>query len=218
MTMLARVKKFCAVCGELNTYVDVMSTNTFGGSPDLDLRPAEMKRSTMGSWIQACPKCGYVSKRISDQTFVSKVWLQSEKYLTCDGISFVSDLAKNFYRYYLLNHRKLELEDAFYAILHAAWACDDVKDDENAKLCREKAIILGMILIKRNCDNVDNIKLLCADLMRRAGKFDQLISTYKSVHFDDDLLNQILKFQIEKAKAKDVSCYRIDDVTGGSRR
>jgi hypothetical protein len=214
MTMLARVQNRCAVCGAINMYTDVMSTNSFG-SPDLDLRPAEMERSTMGSWIQACPKCGYVSKRISDQTYVSKLWLQSEKYLTCDGIPFVSDLAKIFYRYYLLNSRKSELEDAFFSILHAAWACDDANDDENAKHCREIGIVLGRLLIEENCADVDKIKLICADLMRRAGKFDQLISTYESVHFDDDLHNQILKFQIEKAKARDVSCYRVGEVTGG---
>ena len=218
MTMLARVQIQCAVCGAINTYTDVMSTNTFGGGPDLDLRPAEMARSTMHSWVQECPKCGYVSKRISDEAHVDRLWLQSEKYLTCDGIPFVSDLAKRFYRHYLLNSRSEELGNAFYAILYAAWACDDAKDDESAKHCREIGIVLGRLLIEENCEDVDKIKLICADMMRRAGKFDQLISTYESVQFDDDLPNQILKFQIEKAKARDSSCYRIDDVAGGDRR
>ncbi len=217
MTMLTRAENHCAVCGAWNTYVDVLSTNTFG-SPDLDLRPAEMARGTMPSWIQACPKCGYVSKRVSDKTYIKKEWLQSEKYLTCDGIPFVSDLAKQFYRYYLLNSSKAELQNAFFAILHAAWACDDAKDDESAKHCREIAIVLGRLLIEENCDGVDNVKLICADLMRRAGRFDELISTYASVRFEEDLQNQILKFQIEKAKVKDVSCYRIGDVTEDSRR
>ena len=217
MTMLALVQNRCAVCGAINMYTDVMSTNTFGGSPDLDLRPAEMARSTMHSWVQECPKCGYVSKRISDQTYVSRLWLQSEKYLTCDGIPFVSDLAKIFYRYYLLNSRKSKLEDAFFAILHAAWACDDAKDKANAKHCREIGIVLGRLLIEENCDGVDKIKLICADMMRRAGKFNQLISTYESAQFGDDLSNQILEFQIERAKARDVSCYRIDDATGDRR-
>lgn len=50
--------------------------------------------------------------------------------------------------------------------------------------------------------------------MRRAGQFDQLIDIYASVQFDEEMLNQILKFEIEKAQNKDVSCYRVEDVTG----
>lgn len=36
----------CAVCGKESEQITLASTNTFG-SPDLDLRPPEMKRSTM---------------------------------------------------------------------------------------------------------------------------------------------------------------------------
>ena len=37
----------CSVCGAENEMMVVASTNTFGGTMDLDTRPPEMKRSTM---------------------------------------------------------------------------------------------------------------------------------------------------------------------------
>lgn len=213
MSRIVPIECKCAVCGATNEYRGLASTNTFGGGPDLDLRPAEMQRSTMPVWIQECPECGYISEDVSDPTDVTQEWLQSEKYLTCDGISFVSDLAKQFYKYYLINMEDRNTEDAFFAVLHAAQACDDRNDTINAKRCRELAIPLATELIEDH-ENKDNIQLMRADLMRRAGQFDQLIDIYASVQFDEEMLNQILKFEIEKAQNKDVSCYRVEDVTG----
>lgn len=53
-----------------------------------------------------------------------------------------------------------------------------------------------------------------ADLMRRAGQFETMINAYASVQFDEELLNQILRFEVEKAKEKNTTCYRVADVTG----
>ena len=253
MTTYANDECKCAVCGEINEYWEFGSATTFSG-PDLDLRPAEMLRGTMREWIQSCPKCGYVSSSISDPTSVTREWLKSKKYFRCDGIPFSSGLARRFYRYYLISLEDKKLKNAFFAVLHAAWAFDDVEDEENAKRCREIAIPLATSLIEEDvedanaiqqirddlmcrmseCDELDeawveevlqfkiaerhkdqnNIRLIMADLMRRAGQFDELINAYSSVHFDDELLNQIIEFQIEKARENDTACYRVEDVTG----
>ena len=117
MTKIVRSRCECAVCGAKNRYSVLASTNTFGGGPDLDLRPPEMRRSTMPYWVQECPECGYISEEVSDPSDVSREWLQSEEYLTCDGISFVSDLARLFYRYYLINLKDDNPFDAFHAVL-----------------------------------------------------------------------------------------------------
>lgn len=52
-------------------------------------------------------------------------------------------------------------------------------------------------LIEGDHDNKDNIMLMRADLMRRAGQFDELIAGYVSVKFDEDLINQIVGFPRE---------------------
>ena len=206
----------CHVCGETNEFRVLLSTNTFGGGPDLDLRPGEMQRSTMHLWVHKCPVCGYVSEDVSDETSVTREWLQSERYLNCEGIDFKSDLAKEFYQKYMINLEDNNKEGAMFALIHAAWDCDDHEDDENAKKCRELALTL-VDEVTNNMDDseeVDNINLMRADLMRRTGHFDELIEKYSSIRFDDEIMSQILAYQLEKAKEHDFNCYTVEDVIG----
>ena len=175
----------CSVCGAKNEFPVLTSTNTFGG-PDLDLRPAEMQRSTMSWWIQECPKCGYVSNNVSDKSPVTKEWLSSSKYSSCDGIAFSSALARRFYKQYLIQKKAGNIEDAFYAVLRAAWSCDDSREVLNAKHCRETAIPLITKLIVENTGNRETLLIIKADLMRRAVQFDALLAEYASVHLKED--------------------------------
>ena len=46
MSLPMRIKQKCSVCAQESEQTVLASTNTFGGGPDLDLRPAEMMRST----------------------------------------------------------------------------------------------------------------------------------------------------------------------------
>ena len=213
MTRFMKEKCICAVCGTASTYNTLASTNTFG-SPDLDLRPPEMRRSTMSTWIQECPSCGYVSSEVSDPTNVTRMWLMSEKYRTCNGIKFSSGLAKQFYKHYLINMHDDKVEDAFFAILHAAWACDDMEDNNHARYCREIAITLATQMIEEDHPNKSTLLLMRADLMRRSGHFEELIETYSSLTFEDKLFDQILAFEIDRAKNQDTSCYRVKDAEG----
>lgn len=200
----------CVVCGKESEQITLASTNTFG-SPDLDLRPPEMKRSTMCWWIQECPHCGYISKSIDDETDVDKDFLQSVEYISCSGKAFASELAQKFYKYYLINLLDENEEDAFYAVLHASWACDDAEDIDNAVYCRKLAIVEIEKLIKET----DNPTLLVqkADLLRRAGLFQLVINDYGNINFDDELLNQIIAFEIEKSVLEDMNCYTVADAT-----
>ena len=169
MSRIVNVMRKCSVCGTVSEYMALASTNNFGGGPDLDLRPAEMMRSTMNVWLQECPGCGYVSEDVSNLSRVDREWLNSDKYCNCEGIPFVSDLSKEFYKYYLINMFDNNIEDAFFAVLHAAWSCDDDADIVNAKHCRELAIELATRLLDKGYENEDSLKLTRADLMRRAG-------------------------------------------------
>lgn len=200
----------CAVCGNESEQITLASTNTFG-SPDLDLRPPEMKRSTMCWWIQECPHCGYISESIDDETNIDKDFLQSAEYISCSGKTFASELAQKFYKYYLINLLDENEEDAFYAVLHAAWACDDIKDIDNAVHCRKLAIVE----IEKLINETDNPTLLVqkADLLRRAGLFQSVIIEYSNNNFEKELLNQIIAFEIEKSVQEDMGCYTVADVT-----
>ena len=210
MTIIAPEFKTCSVCGSTHEYYVLHSTNSFG-SPDLDLRPPQMRRSTMGQWVDECPDCGYVASDITDPCEVSVDFLKSKEYRTCDGLGFKSKLASRFFRFYKLNLKSNNTKRAFYAALHAAWACDDEEDNANSKNCRNLALNLVDQLIEDDPESRDNLLLMKADLLRRTGHFDELITEYENIHFEKEIMNKVLAFELELAHKKDTACYTVSD-------
>ena len=217
MSMPFVIKQTCFVCGKESSVTVMASTNTLGGTPDLDLRPAEMMRSTMPRWIQECPHCGYIAGSLDKETTVTQKWLKGMHFISCGDRWFRSDLAEKFYKYYLICMEDKCVKDAFYAALYTAWVCDDKGDAENAGHCRRCALAeLEKLLAEPNPPA--DLFAVKADLLRRTGQFDALIAEYEGKRFENDLLNQVIAFQIEKAKQQDTRCYRVGDVTGTERR
>ena len=212
-------KKFkCSVCGTEKEYRVLTSTNAFGPS-DLDTRPPEMQRSTMSMWVQECPSCGYVADEISDPCEVSPEFLKSEGYLTCEGHKLKSKLASSFYRLSMIQQESNHIMGAFFAMLHGAWACDDAKDYAGALACREKAASLATELIDGGtlkASGRENIMLMRADILRRAGRFEDVIRLYSDVKFEAEgnnleVMNAVLEFELELARRKDTTCYTVKD-------
>jgi len=58
MTLPFSRDEVCAVCGAVSEQTGVLSTITFG-PPDLDGRPAPLKRATIEWAIHRCPNGGY---------------------------------------------------------------------------------------------------------------------------------------------------------------
>lgn len=210
MSLPMNTESHCYVCGKTSEQMTLLSTNQFG-SPDLDLRPPGMARSTMSYWIQECPYCGYVAKELSDETVITKDWLSSNTYISCDNRKFIHRLAELFYRHYLISVENNDNESAFYAALHSAWVCDDAYDVDNAIFCRKKALLELEKMIVNDSQN-EKLLLMRADLLRRSGQFELLIKEYENKKFSEKLFNEIAMFQIRKAKQKDTHCYRIADV------
>lgn len=211
MTTIMPNTSTCFICGSEEEYGVVASTNTFGPT-DLDTRPPEMKRSTMRYWVQTCPVCGYSAVDVSDETTVGREFLETESYRICDGIAFVSDLAKEFYRHYLIMKAERNEEDAFWALLYAAWASDDKEDETGAVLAREKAIMIAYKLLDSEVsEHKDTLSLILADLLRRVSRFEELLKRYDTVTFDEELLNQIVEFEKELARRKITKCMTAKD-------
>ncbi len=213
MSMFSRKLFTCAVCGEKSEHGVVISTNAFGSS-DLDLRPPEMERSTMYCWVRSCPHCGYTNDTIEEPTRISPGFLKREEYLSCDGIPFQSELAARFYRQYMITASDGDKTRAFYALLHAAWACDDCKDASGAAACRRLSLPFLDELIRGDAQNADALRLMKADIMRRAGLFAELREEFASVRFSHGRLERILEFQLERARQEDSGCYKVSDVDG----
>ena len=209
MSRPIRISVKCAVCGEESNQTVLASTNRFG-SPDLDLRPPEMMRSTMRWWIQECPHCGYVSGSLDDETSVDAQWLKQESYISANSLNFASKLAGRFYKDYLISVAENAPKEAFYAALHAAWACDDSEDFDNSILCRKAALEQLDILISKENDN-ETYRVMRMDLLRRSGQFSSVVEEYENVRFSQELLNRIKDFQLRLARQGDTDCYTVAD-------
>lgn len=207
MTTVFRDKAKCPVCGEEFGFSAMGSTNAFG-SMDLDTRPPEMQRSSMCYWLIECPECGYVAIDMKEPAPVDKEFMNSERYKTCDGYVFENNLSDNFYRHYLIMKEAGEHKSACFSLLHTVWTCDD-RNDNNANALRELLAHEFENLSESEYD--ETIDVITADVLRRSGQFEKLINEYKDRQYDNDLLNEIVKFQLCKAGAKDVGCYTVED-------
>lgn len=210
MTMIDDIEMKCCVCGETSSQPVLMSTNAWG-HPDLDLRPPEMKRSTMNTWVLECPHCGYVSERLEEETPISKEFLETDEYKTCENHDFKRPLAARFYKNYMISKETGNKSSEFSNLLYCAWVCDDAEDVLSVEIRKKAAEVAGQ-LIEADHENMTNLLLIKADLMRRSERFDEVIEEYENVRFEDELLNQIIEFQIEKATESDNRCYTVEDV------
>jgi hypothetical protein len=212
MTLIDDIEMKCSVCGRTSPQPILMSTNTMG-YPDLDLRPAEMQRSTMSTWILECPHCGYVSSSLDNDAKIGKAFLRSDSYINCDGYDFKGRLSKRFYRSYLISKELGNTRGCFLNLQRCAWDCDD-HDDENSAAIRRKAVEYADELIGRGDEAKNNLLVIKSDFMRRGGQFDEVIEEYSNLIIGEDILDKIIRFEVEKAKENDTECYTVEDVVG----
>ena len=209
MSTIHDFHRTCAVCGATHRYRILTSTNAFG-SPDLDLRPPQMKRGTMPLWVQECPSCGYTAEDVSDPTRIPREYLQSEAYRSCGGIRFENPLAGRFFRQHLILLWEQKHTKAFFAVLHAAWVCDDAEDRENAVRCRDIAAeLLEMCILPAAREEA--YLLLYADVLRRAGHFEKLIDKFTDTWLENEDHRKILIFEYTRAEKQDAGCYTVED-------
>ena len=212
MTMIRDFDMKCSVCGETSEQPVLLSTNTFG-YPDLDLRPPEMQRSTMNTWIQECPNCGYVAGELTDEIEISKDYLKCEEYLNCEGHDFKSKLAGRFYKRHMIARESGNIEGSFFALRNCIWECDDEQDELAVEL-RKKAVELINELIESDDENRDTLIVMKADLLRRSGQFDRLVEEYENLTLDDGNINKVIRYQIERARERDCECYTTEEIFG----
>lgn len=100
-------------------------------SPDLDMRPGEPARGTLRRWINTCPFCEAAAPDLSRLTKTAKVVMASPPYFAIKG----PRAAIPFLRWAQLCPEA----DRAEALLHAAWAADDAKDEAAARLYRTQS-------------------------------------------------------------------------------
>ena len=210
MTTIIPVDQKCSVCGYTSPQKVLGSTNSWG-YPDLDFRPAPMQRDTMFTWLAECPQCGYVAGNLENGSEIRIDFVKSEGYLTCDGNEFISDVARRFYRRFMIEREIGNDYQCFLNLHRCAWSCDD-NEDPLARDIRMLAMEYLDRIIDLDTNERDALLLIKADFLRRTSQFDKVIEEFKDTTFDDERYTQIIRFQILKASESDSDCYTGKDV------
>jgi uncharacterized protein (DUF2225 family) len=218
MTTLYEEKARCAVCGSETEHTVIGSTNTFG-SPDLDTRPPEMKRSTIFAWVQRCPECGYCTSDVSAASSQAAAVVRSPEYTRQLSDSTCPELVNAFLCKALIDEGSGDYAAAAWSLIHAAWACDDAEKAEPARTCRgkaadmiEKALGNGQKVAEQ--DGADTA--IRVDLLRRAGRASEarkLITTNRPASAED-IIADILDLQDALLTDGDEACHTIAEAFG----
>ena len=174
MTNIIPKTTICSICGTSNEVYEVSSTVQFG-SPDLDTRPGEMERSTLGYSIFCCIKCAFCSGDLSESDRVSEDYLKSAEYVARLNDPDFPELANQFLCRALIKTKNKLWDEAGWACLMAAWVCDDEGSEKN-RYCRDQAI---SSFINARAVNLafaeDSLaeQTLLADISRVIGRFGE---------------------------------------------
>ena len=222
MTTILQQRVTCAVCGT-ESHVTVMgSTNQFGHS-DLDLRPPEMARSTMGMWLQECPVCGYCDEHIGEVTWGARLIVESAAFADLRaGLGELPQLARIFRTAAFIAAECGHHAEAFHHTLHEAWVHDDFGDTVRASAARLNAVDF-MNLAHQDHERVfDEERVddaVQVDLLRRAGAFERAAEICERVltHTRHTGVGPTIAFQLELCAKRDAERHTMDEVPGRSR-
>lgn len=208
----------CSVCGKKSSH-NIIKNSAAPGAPDLDLRPSEPHRSTMEYWVMECPHCGYCNDIIEKPLDPDHHgFLSSEGYLSVNYIVTENALAIKFLKKAMVNASNKQYADAVQSWLYAAWVFDDEGDEENARTCRKCAVtIIDLNQANIFSDN-ENFQILKADMLRRSGEFERVISEYKDKIFSKPIFTVIAAFEVMLAEKKDSGVYKSTDIPGVSTK
>ena len=183
MTVIIPESVTCTICDCISEQPILKSTNTFFGEPDLDLRPPELMRSTINTWVQTCPDCGYCYPNISFGDAAHKPVVSSKEYKDQLKSGEYPSLANAFLCLAQIYIPENIPDLAGLQFHYAAWVCDDENLKKQAAECRKKAIARFGIAKERGIvltDDKEFDDLVLADLHRRTGQFENALKYCES--------------------------------------
>ncbi|MCM1506409.1 MAG: DUF2225 domain-containing protein [Ruminococcus flavefaciens] len=209
--MKTEIKKVvCSVCGTESSHTVITKVQA-NGAQDMDLRPPEPHRSSMEYWVMECPECSYCNGTLETPLDSDRSYLESKEYKTLGGLETENPLVSKFVRKALVNIKNRNYAEAVYSYLYGAWVCDDAEDNETAKECRNEA--LSIMENSRLLDD-KNFMLMRADLLRRNGQFEKVISDYGERFFEVPLMLLASQYQVKLAKNSDSSAHKMSEIPG----
>ena len=221
MTTILRKEKVCALCGKLSEHSEIGSTSVFG-SPDLDTRPPEMKRSTIDMWIQACPFCGYCAPDISEIIEKATEVVRSESYQRQLSDPEFPKLANAFLCFSQLQEHAGNFAGAGWASVCAAWVCDDAGFEMAARKCRVGAVSLWQEAKEKGqrfAEQAGAEEAIVVDLLRRAGLFELALKICEDglKKSPDKTITNILQYQKRLINNADAGRHTVAEAIEGKR-
>lgn len=213
MTEIFEEQKKCVLCGKISEHPEMLSMSSCD-LPDLDMRPAEVARSSIDMWIQTCPLCGYCAPDISELIEKSSEVVSSDSYKQQLYNTEFPKLANAFLSYSMIQENIKDYAAAGLACIYAAWVCDDENADITAQKCRKKAIALlqkAMQNSQRFTEESGEEEAIIVDLLRRSGQFELAFKMCNDILEKDpkDTIADILRFQRILIGDSDTSCHTI---------
>jgi len=209
VTTFRSEKQTCCVCGQDVDCSVLTSTSTFG-SPDLDLRPPEMERSTIEFWLNECPDCGFTNENLACEIDGARDIIFSNSFRKITEHLSIPGLARRFVQHSLLHEKNPR--KAAVSLLHAAWICDDLKETQWAKSFRTRcAHALRSLRLDLTRDPDQSLSLVLIDILRRVERFDKAVevaATFEQVHVAETL-RSLIQFQGYLCGQKDIACHTL---------
>lgn len=201
-------RNHCSVCGFVSEQAAAPAVEP-RSAPDLDTRPGEPLRSTLSTWMQLCPQCGYAAPDLNYAAEGVADWVRSAEYQAMDG---------PFERHSWLLEKLGHGADAGWIALQAAWSHDDAGRSEAARRCRRRAILLFQASKAAGQDFLDSPAeelALAVDLLRRQGSFEAAAETVRVALQDEELpemIDHILRFQTALIQSRDTERHTLEEI------
>ena len=209
--METEIKKVvCSVCGKESTHTVIVKIQA-GGVQELDLRPDGEHRNSMEYWVMECPECSYCNDSLETPLDTDRSYLKSKEYTTLGGLETENVLVSRFVRKALVNLKNRDYSEAVRSYLYSAWVFDDEENTISAIECRNEAI---SIMENSSLLDSDDMMLLRADLLRRTGQFDKVISEYGEKYFDNPFILLASQYEVRLSRDGDSSAHKMSDIPG----
>jgi hypothetical protein len=175
-----------------------------------------MRRSTMAYWVHECEECGYVAPELENAAATDAKRVATTDYRQALSRGDRARLANRFVCRALLEEAAGDLGSAGWRRLHAAWACDDADQAEEARVQRLAALGLFERARAQGGRAMKSVaggdELLLADIARRSGEFEralQYCSAGLALPEVPAFVTSLLMLQQDLVRARDTACHTV---------
>jgi hypothetical protein len=215
MTIYSARRVTCSVCGTAAEQRVLMSTNA-SGSPDLDMRPPGMERSTLQSWLQECPNCGFVSGDVGEDEEGTRAIVASEGFKQLGDAAPSSRFVGRCLKRSFIDERLGRTAEAALHLLWAAWAADDANAQAAVEYRSRAADLFLAAAAVWPTGSIESvtIRTRTIDILRRAERWEEAASLADALLVTRDLdptIRSVVAFERQLIQARDHAAYTLKE-------